>query len=88
MLRTLLAAFAAVAVLAAQPVFACEDCKNCPMHKAAATDDKKAEKSDKMACACSASAKDCKCAEKCACPGHDHKGHDHHAEKKADEKKS
>ncbi|BDG01996.1 hypothetical protein [Anaeromyxobacter oryzae] len=65
MTKFLFAAFAAVSFLAAQPVFACEDCKNCPHHKVADADKKPA---DKAACACAGAGKECKCGEKCACP--------------------
>ncbi len=59
MLRTLLAAAAAFALVASQPALACPDCKDCPNHKAAA------EKGDKKAtCDC---AKECKCAPDCKC---------------------
>ena len=84
MLRTLFAAAAAVAFFAAQPVFACEDCKNCPTHKDTVAQADKAEKKDavKAVCACGAATKaECKCGTKCTCG--EHKG-----EKKVEEKKS
>ncbi len=81
MLRMLLAAATAFALVTAAPALACPDCKNCEHHKVAAAD--KAEKKDaagKVTCAC-AEAKDCKCGEKCDCPVcHPKKG-----EKKAEE---
>ena len=76
MLKSLLGAAAALALLAAAPALACDDCKNCPNHKqeaaaqvqksaAVAEADKKAEKG----CACVQDGKkECKCGEKCACP--------------------
>ncbi|GAO04614.1 hypothetical protein [Anaeromyxobacter sp. PSR-1] len=78
MIRMLLAAAAAFAVFAAQPVLACDDCKNCPMHKAAQAD--KGDKKDaKVGCPCAGEGKECKCGPSCQCP--------HCAAKKAAEKK-
>jgi hypothetical protein len=72
MIRTLLAAAAAFALFSGAPAVACPDCKDCPMHKVAATDDKadKKETADKApACKCAgADAKECKCGAQCACP--------------------
>lgn len=63
MLRTLLAAVAALAFFAARPALAgCPDCKDCP-HKMASADEEKKP----ATCAC-ADAKECKCGEKCQCP--------------------
>jgi hypothetical protein len=87
MMKTLLAAVAALALLAARPASACEgDCKNCPHHaQAAAADGKKGDKAEGPQCACAKDAKECKCGEKCQCPHcAAHKG----AEKKAEPKKS
>ncbi|WP_041453821.1 hypothetical protein [Anaeromyxobacter dehalogenans] len=79
MIRMLLAAAAAFAVFAAQPVLACgDDCKNCPMHKTAQAD--KGDKKDaKVGCPCAGEGKECKCGANCQCP--------HCAAKKAAEKK-
>lgn len=72
MLKTLLAAVAALA-LYAQPAAACgDDCKDCPHHKVAAAGEPakgdKAGKADKaVACPCG-DGKECKCPEKCECP--------------------
>jgi len=88
MMKTLLAAVAALALVAARPATACEgDCKNCPHHaQAAAGEAKKGDKADAAAhtCACAKEGKECKCGEKCQCPHcAAHKG-----AKKADEKKT
>ncbi len=79
MLRMILAAAAAFALVASQPAFACPDCKDCPQHKAAAD---KAGKNDKAAsCDC---AKECKCAPNCGCTHCQKKA----APEKKDEKKT
>ena len=87
MMKTLLAAVAALALVAARPATACEgDCKNCPHHaQAAAGEAKKGDKADAAhPCACAKEGKECKCGEKCQCPDcAAHKG-----AKKADEKKT
>ena len=86
MMKTLFAALAALALVAARPAFACDgDCKNCPHHAQAAAGEKKGEKVEAPACACVKDSKECKCGEKCQCPHcAAHKG----AGKKAEEKKS
>jgi hypothetical protein len=72
MLRTLLAAAAAVALFAGTPARACPDCKNCPHHQVAAADDKAGEKKDAAdklpACKCAGEGKECKCGAQCTCP--------------------
>lgn len=93
MLKLVLGAVAAFALLVAAPASACDDCKNCP-HKdttaqvqgkgAVAEADKKDEKAG---CHCDhhTASKDCKCGDKCACadcPVHGKKA------EKAPEKKS
>jgi hypothetical protein len=83
MAKFLFAAAAAFALFSAQPVRACEDCKNCPKHQVAAGDKKDAEKPAACACAGQGS-KECKCGEKCQCPH----CHQHQAAPKADEKKA
>ncbi len=86
MMKTLLAALAALALVAARPASACDgDCKNCPHHAQAATDAKKGEKAAAPACACVKDGKECKCGEKCQCP---HCAAHKDAGKKAVEKKS
>ena len=75
MLKFLLGAAAAFALLAAAPASACDDCKSCPHHKkeAAAEVQKtgavaEADKKEQKGCGCDhAASKDCKCGEKCAC---------------------
>ena len=72
MLRTLLAAAAAIALLAGSPALAsgCKDCKDCPHAKMAAADDKAGAKdaADKApACQCAAEGKECKCGAQCQC---------------------
>jgi opacity protein-like surface antigen len=74
MLKFLLGAAAAFALLSAAPAAACDDCKSCPQHKAAAaTGDSKgavaeADKHEHKGCGCDHAAnKECKCGEKCAC---------------------
>ncbi len=65
MVRMLLAAAAAFALVSASPALAgsgCDDCKNCPHHKVAAADKEKKE----VACPCG-DGKECKCGEKCQC---------------------
>jgi hypothetical protein len=94
MLRYLLAAAAAFALVAAQPVRACEDCKNCPHHKdtvaQAEKADKKADpkaddKAEKVGCHC-AGGKECKCGPNCTC---EHcSAHKAVKEKKGEEKKT
>ncbi len=79
MIRMILAAAAAFALVSAVPAFACPNCNDCPMHKGdkVSAADKKAAKK----CPCGAKdPKDCKCGDKCDC----------HAKKpeKKDEKKS
>ena len=71
MLRTLLAAVAAVALFAGSPARACDDCKNCPHAKVAAADEKTEKKgtADKTpGCKCGAEGKECKCGAQCQCP--------------------
>ena len=71
MIRLVLAAAAAFALAA--PALACPDCKDCPMHKdkvaaADATAPKAETKPATAKCACgAATAKDCKCGDKCTC---------------------
>jgi hypothetical protein len=87
MMKTLLAAMAALALLAARPATACDgDCKNCPHHaQAAPTDGKKGGKPEVAQCACAKEGKECKCGDKCQCPHcAAHKG----AEKKAEPTKT
>ncbi len=71
MTKLLLAAAAALAFVTAAPAFACQDCKDCPMHKVAQADtkaEKKDAKDPKVACNCHGSAGECKCGDKCDCP--------------------
>ena len=75
MMKTLFAAFAALALAAAAPARAVEgDCKNCPHHaQMAAADDKGGRRarrtpSKPAKCACAEDSKECKCGEKCQCP--------------------
>jgi hypothetical protein len=85
MTRFLFAAVAAIAFFTAQPVLACEDCKNCP-HKVADADKKPAaDKAPAAGCACAGQGKECKCGEKCACA---HCGAHKAGEKKDEAKKS
>ena len=74
MLKFLLGAAAALALLAATPAAACDDCKNCPHHKDASAQVQKtgavaeADKKETKGCGCDhAASKECKCGEKCAC---------------------
>ena len=75
MLKFLLGAAAAFALLSAAPASACPDCKDCPhKHEASAQAQKagavaEADKKDGKSCACAKSAdtKACQCGEKCAC---------------------
>jgi hypothetical protein len=75
MLKFLLGAAAAFALVSATPATACPDCKDCPQHKSVTAE---AEKKDAKSCGCEHSAsKECKCGEKCACascPVHGKKG--------------
>ena len=70
MLRTLLAAAAAFALLAGSPALAggCKDCKDCPHAAKMAAADDKAEKKDAPACKCAGEGKECKCGAQCQCP--------------------
>lgn len=96
MLKFLIGAAAAFALLAATPAAACEDCKHCQHGKketAAATEKQKGtmvaeeKKEEHKGCGCDHSAsKECKCGEKCSCascPVHGKKG-----EKKEEQKKT
>jgi hypothetical protein len=95
MLKFLIGAAAAFALLTATPAAACDDCKSCPHGKketAAATEQKgtvvaEEKKDEHKGCGCNhEGAKDCKCGEKCkcaSCPIHGKKG-----EKKEEQKKS
>lgn len=86
MMKTLLAAVAALALLAARPASACDgDCKNCPHHAQAAADGKKGDKAEAPHCACAKDGKACKCGEKCQCP---HCAAHRGAEKQPEPKKS
>jgi hypothetical protein len=87
MIRLLLAAAAALALTAASPALACENCKDCP-HKMAQADtkpgDKKDEKAAAVPCPCSGNAqnKECKCGPNCHCP-HCHAKAEQKPEKKS-----
>lgn len=95
MLKYLIGAAAALALLAATPAAACDDCKSCPHGKketAAATEKKgtvvaEEKKDEHKGCGCNHEAsKDCKCGEQCkcaSCPIHGKKG-----EKQEEQKKS
>jgi hypothetical protein len=85
MIRMFLAAAAAFALVSASPVLACPDCKDCPMHKAAAAGTEKPDAEKKAACACAHDGKECKCGAQCQCP---HCGAKKAAEKKDETKKS
>jgi hypothetical protein len=82
MIRMLLAAAAALALVSAAPALGCPNCNTpeCPMHKAAA--DKAAKKAGdvKAACACAGEGKECTCGAQCDCP--------HCAAKKAEKKEA
>ena len=83
MIRMILAAAAALALVSAAPAFACPDCHDCPNHKdkvaandtgdkAATTDKKPGEKGDKKVavdCPCHKEGGPCKCGDKCHCAG-------------------
>ncbi len=88
MMKTLLAAVAALALVAARPAAACDgDCKNCPHHAQAAAGEAKkgGEAAPAVQCACAKEGKDCQCGEKCQCP---HCAAHKTAPKKAAEKKT
>ncbi len=84
MLKFLLGAAAALALVAATPASACGDCKDCPHKKDTTAQVQKgaavaeADKKDMKGCGCDhAASKECKCGEKCACatcPVHAKKG--------------
>jgi hypothetical protein len=91
MLKVLIGAAAALALLAATPASACKDCGECSHHQSAAAKAQptgavaEADKKDKKGCGCDhTSAKDCKCGEKCHCP--DCPVHGKEAPKKEDKK--
>jgi hypothetical protein len=74
MLKFLLGAAAAVALLTATPAAACGDCKDCPHKKDTTAQVQKtgavaeADKKETKGCGCDQAAnKECKCGEKCAC---------------------
>jgi hypothetical protein len=85
MMRLILAAAAALALVSASPARACPDCKSC-QHVAQA-DTKPADKKDPKAatpCGCAgANAKECKCGKDCKCPHCHHGTADEKAEKKS-----
>jgi hypothetical protein len=74
MIRMILAAAAAFALVSATPALACPNCHDCPMHKdkvaAAGEPEKKdGDKAEKKAtCACAAAGQECKCGDQCQCP--------------------
>jgi hypothetical protein len=84
MLKFLLGAAAALALVAAAPASACNDCKECPHKKEASAQVQKtgavaeADKKETKGCGCDhAASKECKCGDKCACatcPVHAKKG--------------
>jgi hypothetical protein len=81
MIRSILAAAAAFALVSAAPALACPECHDCPMHKDKVAAADKAEKKDvekKVACPCAGEGKDCKFGAQCTCP--------HCAAKKAEKK--
>jgi hypothetical protein len=88
MIRMILAAAAAFALVSAAPAFACPDCHDCPNHKAASaekTEKKDTAKDKKMAgCACAKDGAACKGGEACKCPNCP----EHAKAEKKDEKKS
>jgi hypothetical protein len=74
MMKLVLGAVAAMFLVAAAPAVACDDCKNCPMHKkdSAAAETKApavadADKKDGCACKHGDATKECKCGETCKC---------------------
>jgi hypothetical protein len=67
MLKTLLAAVAAAVLLHAAPALACP-CNECPRREVAQAE-KQEKKEMPKGCACE---KECKCGDKCTCPGHKH----------------
>ncbi len=69
MLRTMLAAAAALALIAAQPVLACpgKDC-DCAKHKATAAEKADAKDTAAAPCPCREAGKKCKCGPDCKCP--------------------
>jgi hypothetical protein len=68
MIRMILAAAAAFALVSATPALACPDCKDCPMHKVAAADQGEKKEGEKVpACACAGEGKECKCGAQCMC---------------------
>jgi len=91
MIRMILAAAAALALVSAAPAFACPDCKDCPHHKdkvaqsdqAGKKADDKADKDKKAVdCPChKGETGPCKCGDKCQCAAKK-------TEKKADDKKA
>jgi hypothetical protein len=69
MIRMILAAAAAFALVSAAPALACPDCKDCPMHKvSAAGAGEKQDAEKKAGCACAGEGKECKCGAQCQCP--------------------
>jgi hypothetical protein len=86
MLKSLLGAAAAFALLAATPAVACEECQKHQAAQAAPAGQKTSvaeeKKDEHKGCHCT-SAKDCKCGEKCGCASCKAK-----VEKKEEQKKS
>jgi hypothetical protein len=82
MIRMILAAAAAFALVSATPALACPECKDCPMHKVASAEKAEKKDGDKAAvpaCPCAGEGKECKCGPQCMCA--------HCSAKKAAEKK-
>jgi hypothetical protein len=74
MLRTAMAALAALALLAAVPAFACDGDCNKKKDQVAQGSDKKDDKDAKVACPCAGEGKECKCGPDCKCAcSHCHK---------------
>jgi hypothetical protein len=68
MLKLILGAVAALALVGSSPALACPDCHDCPQHKdkvAAADKTEKKDTADK--CACGKSDAECKCGQGCTC---------------------
>jgi hypothetical protein len=84
MLKLILGAVTALALVASSPALACPDCKDCPNHKDKVAAADKTEKKEAATCACAKAGEACKCGANCTCA---HCGEHKKAEKK-DEKKT
>ena len=86
MIRMILAAAAAPALVSANPAFACPNCNDCPhKDKVAAADKGEKKDGEKKAasCGCAGEGQECKCGAQCQCAHCGAKKAEKKAEKKS-----